>query len=304
MAKIVIEAGRVERHYWSDLWRYRELFYFLSWRDILVRYKQTVIGIAWAAIKAIVTVTVLAVVFGKLARLPSHGVPYPLMVLAAILPWQFLSSALTDAGNSLVGNSDLVSKVYFPRLIIPASAVVVNLVDLFIAGLTMAGLFIWYAFVPDWRVLTLPFFIALAVAIALGAGLWFAALTAQYRDFRHILALLLQLGLYVSPVGFSSSIVPQPWLGVFALNPVVGVVEGDRVLLEQEALALLPDVLGLHEQSVEVEADAPERPRQGEASRERGAVDDDRGIEDVHRARAYHRRPSQARTRPTPTRCG
>ena len=214
--------------HWRELWRHRELFFFLAWRDILVRYKQTVIGIAWAAIKAIVTVTVLAVVFGKLARLPSHGVPYPLMVLAAILPWQFLSSALTDAGNSLVGNSDLVSKVYFPRLIIPASAVVVNLVDLFIAGLTMAGLFIWYAFVPDWRVLTLPFFIALAVAIALGAGLWFAALTAQYRDFRHILALLLQLGLYVSPVGFSSSIVPQPWLGVFALNPVVGVVEGFR----------------------------------------------------------------------------
>ncbi len=229
--------------HWRELWRHRELFFFLAWRDTLVRYKQTAIGIAWAAIKSVVTVTVLAIVFGKLARLPSHGVPYPLMVLAAILPWQFLSSALTDAGNSLVSNAELISKVYFPRLIIPVSAVVVNLVDLFIAGLVLAGLFLWYGFVPDWRILTLPFFIVLAVAIALGAGLWFAALTAQYRDFRHILALLLQLGLYVSPVGYSSSIVPQAWLPLFALNPVVGVIEGFRWALLGGASADLYPVL-------------------------------------------------------------
>jgi lipopolysaccharide transport system permease protein len=223
----------------KELWRHRELFFFLAWRDTLVRYKQTAIGIAWAAIKAVVTLTVLAIVFGKLARLPSHGAPYPLMVLAAILPWQFLSSALTDAGSSLVNNSDLVSKVYFPRMIIPASAVVVNLVDLFIAGLVLAVLFVWYGMVPDWRVLALPFFVALAVAIALGAGFWFAALTAQYRDFRHVLALLLQLGLYVSPVGFSSSLVPQPWYWLFALNPTVGVIEGFRwALLRGESAAL------------------------------------------------------------------
>ncbi len=228
---------------WRELWRHRELFFFLAWRDTLVRYKQTYIGIAWAAIKAVFTVTVLAIVFGKLARLPSHGVPYPLMVLAAILPWQFLSSALTDAGNSLVSNAQLISKVYFPRLIIPVSAVVVNLVDLFIAGLVLVGLFLWYGFAPDWRVLTLPFFIVLAVAIALGAGLWFAALTAQYRDFRHILALLLQLGLYVSPVGYSSSIVPQQWLGFFALNPVVGLIEGFRWALLGGASAELIPVL-------------------------------------------------------------
>jgi lipopolysaccharide transport system permease protein len=227
--------------HWRELWRHRELFFFLAWRDTLVRYKQTSIGIAWAAIKAIVTVTVLATVFGLLARLPSHGVPYPLMVLAAILPWQFLSSALTDAGNSLVNNSELVSKVYFPRLIIPASAVVVNLVDLFIAGIVLAGLFAWYGLMPDWRVLTLPFFILLAMAIALGAGLWFAALTAQFRDFRHILALLLQLGLYVSPVGFSSSIVPEHWRALFSLNPVVGVIEGFRwALLGGAAAPLYP----------------------------------------------------------------
>jgi lipopolysaccharide transport system permease protein len=227
--------------HWRELWRHRELFFFLAWRDTLVRYKQTVIGIAWAAIKAVFTLTVLAVVFGRLAGLPSHGVPYPLMVLAAILPWQFFSSALSDAGNSLVGNAELISKVYFPRLIIPASAVVVNLVDLFIAGLVLVGLFVWYGFVPDWRVLTLPLFIALAVTIALGAGLWFAALTAQYRDFRHILALLLQLGLYVSPVGFSSSIVPEPWQGFFALNPMVGVIEGFRwALLGGASAGLVP----------------------------------------------------------------
>jgi lipopolysaccharide transport system permease protein len=234
-------AALPEPGHWRALWRHRELFYFLAWRDLLVRYKQTSIGIAWAAIKAIVTLTVLAIVFGKLARLPSHGVPYPLMVLAAILPWQFLSNALTDAGNSLVNSSDLVSKVYFPRLIIPSSAVMVNLVDLFIAGVVLAVLFVWYGFLPDIRVLALPLFIALAVAIALGAGLWFAALTAQYRDFRHILALLLQLGLYVSPVGFSTSIIPEAWQTLFALNPVVGVIEGFRwSLLRGGSAALLP----------------------------------------------------------------
>lgn len=225
---LVIEAGRTERHYWKDLWRYRELFYFLAWRDILVRYKQTVIGLAWALIRPFLTMVVFVFVFSKLAKLPSEGVPYPILVFAALLPWQFFSNAFTEAGNSLINNANMISKVYFPRLVVPVSAVIVSFVDFFISGIILVGLMLWYGFAPDWRILTLPLFILIAFAAALGAGLWTAALNVKYRDFRYIIPFVVQFGLYVSPVGFSSTIVPEKWRLLYSINPMVGVIDGFR----------------------------------------------------------------------------
>ena len=225
---LIIEAGRTERHYWNDLWRYRELFLFLVWRDLLVRYKQTVIGIAWALLRPFLTMVVFTLVFGQLAKLPSDGAPYPILVFAALLPWQFFSNAFTDAGNSLVSNSSMISKVYFPRLIVPASAVIVGFVDFLISSVILAGLMIRYGFAPDWRILTLPIFIFIAFVAAMGAGLWFAALNVKYRDFRYIIPFIVQLGLYISPVGFSSNIVPEQWRLLYSLNPMVGVIDGFR----------------------------------------------------------------------------
>ncbi|WP_421659038.1 ABC transporter permease [Leptothermofonsia sp. ETS-13] len=225
---LIIEAGRSERQYWKDLWRYRELFYFLSWRDILVRYKQTAIGIAWALIRPFLTMVVFTVVFGTLANLPSEGVPYPILVFAAMLPWQFFANALSECSNSLIINANLLSKVYFPRLIIPTSAVIVSFVDFLISGMILLGLMAYYNFIPDWRILTLPLFIFIAFAAAIGAGLWLAALNVQYRDFRYIVPFIVQFGLYISPVGFSSSIVPEQWRLLYSLNPMVGVIDGFR----------------------------------------------------------------------------
>ena len=225
---LVIEAGRAERHYWKDLWRYRELFYFLAWRDILVRYKQTVIGLVWALIRPFLTMVVFVVVFSKLAKLPSEGVPYPILVFAALLPWQFFANAFTEAGNSLISNANMISKVYFPRLVVPASAVIVSFVDFLISGIILVGLMLWYGFSPDWRILTLPLFIAIAFAAAMGAGLWTAALNVKYRDFRYIIPFVVQFGLYASPVGFSSAIVPEQWRLLYSLNPMVGVIDGFR----------------------------------------------------------------------------
>ena len=226
--ELIIEAGRTESQYWRDLWRYRELFYFLSWRDILVRYKQTAIGIAWALIRPFLTMVVFTVVFGHLAKLPSGGAPYPILVFAAMLPWQFFASALSECSNSLITNTNLISKVYFPRLIIPASAVIVSFVDFLISGMILLGLMAWYNFVPDWRIVTLPFFILIAFAASMGAGLWLAALNVEYRDFRYIVPFIVQIGLYVSPVGFSSNIVPERWRLLYSLNPMVGVIDGFR----------------------------------------------------------------------------
>ena len=225
---LVIEAGRAERHYWKDLWRYRELFYFLAWRDILVRYKQTVIGLAWALIRPFLTMVIFVVVFSKLAKLPSEGVPYPILVFAALLPWQFFANAFTEAGNSLISNANMISKVYFPRLVVPTSAVIVSFVDFLISGIILVGLMLWYGFAPDWRVFTLPLFICIAFAAAMGAGLWTAALNVKYRDFRYIIPFVVQFGLYVSPVGFSSAIVPEQWRLLYSLNPMVGVIDGFR----------------------------------------------------------------------------
>lgn len=225
---LVIESGRTEGHYWRDLYRYRDLFYFLAWRDILVRYKQTVIGLAWALLRPLLTMLVFVFVFGKLAKLPSGGVPYPILVFAALLPWQFFANAFTEAGNSLIGNAGMISKVYFPRLVIPASAVIVSFVDFLISASILVGLMLWYGFAPDWRILTLPFFIFIAFAAALGAGLWTAALNVKYRDFRYIIPFVVQFGLYLSPVGFSSNIVPDQWRLLYSINPMVGVIDGFR----------------------------------------------------------------------------
>ena len=241
---IVIEAGRTELHYWRDLWRYRELFYFLAWRDVLVRYKQTVIGILWALIRPLVTIVVFTVVFGRLAKLPSEGAPYPVLVCAAMLPWQFFATAFAEAANSVVASTNLISKVYFPRLIIPASAVIVSLADFLISIAILAGLMIWYGVVPDWRVLALPGFILIALTAALGAGLWVAALNVRYRDFRHLVPFLVQIGLFVSPVGFSSSIVPERWRLLYSLNPMVGVIDGFRwAILRTDTAIYVPGFL-------------------------------------------------------------
>jgi len=225
---LVIEAGRTEKHYWKDLWRYRELFYFLAWRDILVRYKQTSIGVAWALLRPFLTMLVFTFVFSKLAKLPSGNAPYPILVFAALLPWQFFSNAFTEAGGSLIANGNMISKVYFPRLVIPTSSVIVSFVDFLISGIILVGLMLWYGFFPNWRILTLPLFIFIAFAASMGAGLWIAALNVKYRDFRYIIPFVVQFGLYVSPVGFSSSVVPEKWRLLYSLNPMVGVIDGFR----------------------------------------------------------------------------
>ena len=225
---LIIEAGHAQRHYWRDLWRYREIFWFLARRDILVRYKQTAIGAFWAVLQPLATMLVFVLVFSVLAKFPSEGVPYPILVYCAMLPWQFFAGALGESSNSLVVNANLISKVYFPRLIIPTSAIVPSLVDLAIAAVILVGLMAWYDFWPDWRVITLPFFIAIAMAAALGAGLWFTALNVKYRDFRYIVPFVVQFGLYVSPVGFSTAVVPERWRPLYSLNPMVGVIEGFR----------------------------------------------------------------------------
>ena len=225
---LIIEAGRTEHQYWKDIWHYRELFYFLAWRDILVRYKQTAIGITWALIRPLLTMLVFTVVFGYLAKLPSEGAPYPILVFSAMLPWQFFANALSECSNSLLSNSNLISKVYFPRLIVPASAVIVSFVDFLISGMILVALMAWYNFVPDWRIVTLPLFILIAFAAAIGGGLWLAALNVEYRDFRYIVPFIVQFGLYISPVGFSSTIVPEQWRFLYSLNPMVGVIDGFR----------------------------------------------------------------------------
>lgn len=230
-----IEPGRSARHYWADLWRYRELFFFLAWRDILVRYKQTAVGIAWSVLRPLLTMLVFTVVFGKIAKLPSNGVPYPIMVYAAMLPWQFFSNALAESSNSLIDNANLLTKVYFPRLIVPASSVIVCLVDFFISLIVLFGLMVWYQYVPGPRLLIFPLFLLLALLASFGVGLWLSALNVKYRDFRYVVPFLVQIGLYISPVGFSSTIVPEEWKLFYFLNPMVGVIDGFRWALLGDA---------------------------------------------------------------------
>jgi lipopolysaccharide transport system permease protein len=226
--ELVIEAGRTEGQYWRDLFRYRELFYFLAWRDVLVRYKQTVIGVLWAVLRPFLTMVVFVFIFSKIAKLPASGLPYPVMVFAAMLPWQLFSTSLSEGSNSLISNANLISKVYFPRLIVPASAVIVALVDFAISFVLLALLMVWYHVWPTWQLIALPLFTVLALVASTGAGLWLAALNVQYRDFRYVVPFLVQFGLYVSPVGFSSSVVPEKWRLLYSLNPMVGVIDGFR----------------------------------------------------------------------------
>ena len=226
---LVIEAGRAEAHYWRDLWRYRELFYMLAWRDIAVRYKQTVIGVLWALLRPFLTMVVFSVIFGKIAKLPSAGsAPYPLMVFAGMLPWTFFSTALSEASNSLIGNANLISKVYFPRLIVPTASIVTSFVDFLISFLILIGMMIWYRFLPGIQILLLPLFVLLAFLASLGPGLWMTALNVKFRDFRYIIPFVVQFGLYVSPVGFSSTVVPEKWRLLYSMNPMVGVIDGFR----------------------------------------------------------------------------
>jgi lipopolysaccharide transport system permease protein len=227
LPELVIEAGRAERHYWRDLWRYRELLGFLAWRDIKVRYKQAVLGVAWAVVQPAITTAIFVFLFGNLAKMPSGGVPYPLLVLAGLLPWQLFAAALSGSSGSLVGNASLISKVYFPRLLVPLSSVGVALVDFAVVLVLFTGLSAWYGHWPTWHWLVLPFFILLALAAALGAGLWLTALTVRYRDFRFIVPFLLQVGVFVSPVGYRTDYFPN-WRDLLALNPLTGVIDGFR----------------------------------------------------------------------------
>lgn len=226
--ELIIEADKSKLHYWKDIWAYKELFYFLAWRDILVRYKQTVIGIAWSVIRPFMTMIILTVIFGKIANLPSGGVPYAILVYAAMLPWQFFSNSFSEASNSLISNSNLLTKVYFPRLIIPSTSIVVSLIDFLISMAILALIMAYYQFIPGWQIFTIPLFLLLASVTALGTGFFISALNVQFRDFRYIVPFIVQFGLYISPVGFSSNTIPDKWRLLYSLNPMVGVIDGFR----------------------------------------------------------------------------
>lgn len=244
MYELIIEPRRIERQYWRDLWRYRELFYFLAWRDILIRYKQTLVGASWAVIRPLLTMVVLTVVFGRLAGMPSEGVPYPILVFTAVLPWQFFATAVAECGTSLVTNQALVSKVYFPRITIPASSVITAFADFLVSAGLLVLLMVWYGYLPTARVFLLPFFVMMAFGAAFGLGLWISALMVKYRDFKFIVPFIVQFGLYISPVGFSSAVVPDRWRLVYSLNPMVGVIDGFRwAILRGDTQLHLPGFL-------------------------------------------------------------
>ena len=240
--ELIIEAGRTGRGYWRDIWQYRELFQIMAWRDVVVRYKQTVIGAAWALIRPFLMMVVFTIVFGSLAKLPSDGAaPYALMVFAGMLPWTFFSTGLTDAANSLLGNASLLTKVYFPRLIVPVAAVMAAFADFLISFALLLALMGWYRFPPSWLILLIPIFAAITFIASVGIGVWIAALNVKYRDFRYVVPFIVQLGLYVSPVGFSTNIIPEQWRLTYYLNPMVGVIDGFRwCLLGGESALYLP----------------------------------------------------------------
>jgi lipopolysaccharide transport system permease protein len=242
---VIFEAGQSEAHYWRDLWRYRELFRVLAWRDLSVRYKQTVIGILWAVIRPFLAMLVFTIIFGGIAKLPAGGnVPYALMVAAGMLPWTFFSSGLSEASNSLINNEKLITKVYFPRMIVPVATIVVAFVDFLISFCILLGVMVWYRFLPDWRLIFLPLFVLLAFFSSVGPSLWITALNVKYRDFRYIIPFIVQFGVYVSPVGFSSSIVPERWRLIYSLNPMVGVIDGFRwCILRGQADLYVPGLL-------------------------------------------------------------
>jgi lipopolysaccharide transport system permease protein len=211
-----------------ELWEYRELLYFLIWRDVKVRYKQTVLGAAWAVIQPFLTMVVFSLFFGRLAKVPSDGVPYPIFSFAALVPWTFFANGLSKASNSLVGSSNLIKKVYFPRLAIPIANVVSGVVDFVIAFLTLIGMMLFYGTVPTINVLWLPFLLLLALVTALGVSLWFSAMNVQFRDVQYIIPFVVQFWLFATPIAYPSSLLGEPWRTIYAMNPMVGVVEGFR----------------------------------------------------------------------------
>ena len=226
--QFTIESGKLDRNYWVDIWRYRELFYILAWRDIAVRYKQTIFGVLWAILRPVITMTVFVMVFEKIAKLPSEGVPYPIYVFTAMLPWTFFATAFSDASNSFVNNANLISKIYFPRLIIPVASVVVAAVDFMISFVILLGLMIWYQYWPSWQIIFLPLFFILVILTSLGLGILLASLNIKYRDFRFLIPFIVQFGLYISPVGFSASVVPEVYRIIYQLNPMVAIINGFR----------------------------------------------------------------------------
>ena len=242
--ELILEAGRADRHYWADLWRFRELLGFLAWRDIKVRYKQTTLGVLWALIQPAVTLAVFTFIFGKLAGMPAGHAPYPLLVLCGLLPWQLFAAAFSNASGSLVANTHLISKVYFPRLIVPLSSVAVALIDFAVVLVLLVLMCLWWQFTPDWRIVFVPLFIVLTLLTAIGTGLWLTALTVKYRDFRFVVPFLLQVGLFLSPVGFSSTNLPN-WRYIYSLNPMVGAIDGFRWCLLHGEPVLNPVNLGL-----------------------------------------------------------
>lgn len=240
----IIEAGKPNRRFLRELRNYRDLFFFLSWRDILVRYKQTFIGMLWGIIRPLLTMVVFTVVFGRIAKLPSEGIPYPIMVFTAMLPWQLFATSLSESSNSLIGNANMISKIYFPRLIIPVSAIMVNFVDFLISFCLLMIMMVFYGTLPDWRIVAVPFLMLFIFLLALGFGLWFSALNVKYRDFRYIIPFIVQFGLYVSPVGFSSTVIPEQWRFLYSLNPMVGIIDGFRwALLRGQTELYLPGFL-------------------------------------------------------------
>ena len=242
---VIITPNPSEVHYWRDFWRSRELLKVMVWRDVIVRYKQTAMGVSWALIRPLATMLVFTFVFGKLANLPSNGAPYALLVFAGLLPWLFFSATFSDASNSVIGNANIVSKVYFPRLIIPVSAVAVGLVDFGLALLVYLTMSFVYGHPPGLNVLLLPLFLAQLCLLILACGLWVSALGVKYRDFRHLLPIVLQLGAYLSPVGFASSVVSERWYLLYSLNPMVGLIDGFRWCLLGDAQPLRWTSLGL-----------------------------------------------------------
>lgn len=234
--RIVIEPGHTEKNYWKDLWRYRELFYILTWRDIKIKYKQTVLGFLWAIIRPLLTMIIFTFVFGKIAKMDTHSnVPYSIIVFAGLLPWQFFSNAVSESSSSLIGNTNLITKVYFPRLIIPASSVITSFIDFFISFIILLLLFVVYGYMPPAEIFAMPFFWIMAFMAAFGPGLYLTALNVKYRDFRYIIPFIVQFGLFISPVGYSSSQLPANWQWFYALNPMVGVIDGFRWCIVKDA---------------------------------------------------------------------
>lgn len=238
---LVIQNGMSARAYWAEIWRHRELLFFFAWRDILVRYKQTVIGVSWVLIRPLLTMVILTAVFGRVANLPSGDTPYAILVFTGLLPWFYFSNALGESSNSIVTNSNMISKVFFPRIIVPASTVVVGAVDFAISFLVLLLLMVWFHVSVSWPLLLLPILGLWVAVLSLGLGLWFSALTVRYRDFRHIVPFLLQLGVYASPVGYSSSLIPAKWMPIYYLNPIAGIIDSFR----WSVIGTVPDMYGI-----------------------------------------------------------